>query len=204
MDFVETVDDLRKIYRPASEGARRKQLTALEPHSRRFLSLSPFAVVGTQGPDGLGDVTPRGDGPGFAQVLDDRTIALPDRPGNNRLDTLENILQNPAVGLIFMIPGMNETLRINGRARITVDPDLCAQLGMNGRPALSVMVVEIAEVYMHCSKAYIRSGLWKPDTWPDRKEMPTLGEILRDQTAIDADVQKLDAGLEENYRTQLW
>ncbi|WP_121062673.1 pyridoxamine 5'-phosphate oxidase family protein [Chachezhania antarctica] len=204
MDYIESIEDLRKVYRPASEGALRKQLTALEPHSKRFMALSPFALIGTQGPDGLGDVTPRGDGPGFAQVLDDRTIALPDRPGNNRLDTLENIVQNPAVGLIFMIPGMNETLRINGTARITADPDMCERLGMNGRPALSVLIVRIEELYMHCSKAFIRSGLWKPETWPERSEMPTLGQILRDQTAIADAAEQIDERLEDNYRKDLW
>ncbi len=204
MEFIETLESLREVYGAASEGALKKQMAVLDPHARAFLARSPFAAIGTQTPGGLGDVSPRGDGPGFVRVLDDHTLAIPDRPGNRRLDTMENIVRNPAVSLLFMIPGMNETLRINGKGRITTDPALCETLGMNGRPALSVLVIEVQEVYMHCAKAYIRSGLWKPETWPDRSEMPSLGEILRDQTAIAEEASKIDERLEENYRTQLW
>lgn len=204
MEFIETTEELRQVYGHASATALKKQLQFLDSHSKNFLARSPFAAVGTQSPDGFGDVTPRGDQPGFALVLDDRTIALPDRPGNNRLDTLENVLHDPRIGLLFMIPGMNETLRINGTARVTTDADLCQRLNVKGRPALSAMVVSVKEVYMHCSKAYIRSGLWKPDTWMDRKELPTFGQILRDQAALSVQAEQIDRSLEENYREDLW
>lgn len=204
MQFIETAEDLRAIYGEASQGALRKQLASLDEHARKFLSLSPFAVIGSQAPNGMGDVTPRGDQPGFTVALDDHTIAMPDRPGNARLDTLDNILRNPAVGLIFMIPGMNETLRINGMAKITADPNLCERLAVNGKPAKSVIVIAVHEVYMHCAKAYIRSKLWKPETWPERSSMPSLGEILRDQIAHSVAAEQIDESLAENYRKELW
>lgn len=204
MEFVTTVDALRDTYAAASDGALRKQMAQLDPHARLFSSKSPFVMIGTQDDAGNGDVTPKGDRPGFAAVLDAQTIALPDRPGNNRLDTLENVIRNPAIGLCFMIPGMNETLRINGDAQVTVDPALCEQLGVNGRPAISVLVVSIREVYLHCAKAYIRSGLWQPDTWPDRAEMPSFGEMLRDQLSIPATAQAIDDNLEQGYRKSMW
>ena len=204
MRFLTTEEELRAVYQAPSEAAVRKQLGQLEEHSRRFLDKSPFVLIGSQDRAGNADVTPKGDAPGFVQPLDDRTIAIPDRPGNNRLDTWQNILGNPAVGLIFFIPGMNETLRINGTARLTVDDTLRQQFDMNGRPALAVLVVSIREVYMHCAKAFIRSGLWKPDTWPERSEMPTLGEIIRDQLETAETASMIDEKLDENYRTALW
>ncbi|MGR3742666.1 MAG: pyridoxamine 5'-phosphate oxidase family protein [Pseudooceanicola nanhaiensis] len=204
MRFLTTEEELRAVYQAPSEAAVRKQLGQLEEHSRRFLEKSPFVLIGSQDRAGNADVTPKGDAPGFVQPLDDRTIAIPDRPGNNRLDTWQNILGNPAVGLIFFIPGMNETLRINGTARLTVDDTLRQQFAMNGRPALAVLVVSIREVYMHCAKAFIRSGLWKPDTWPERSEMPTLGEIIRDQLETAETASMIDEKLDENYRTALW
>lgn len=149
-------------------------------------------------------MSPKGDRPGFVVALDDVTLAIPDRPGNNRLDSWENVLRNPAVGLIFLIPGMDETLRINGEGRLTADPVLCKLLAVEGKPALTVLVVKIGAVYMHCAKAFMRSRLWSPQTWPERAEMPTLGQILRDQLALSQSSQELDAGLAEAYRNSLW
>lgn len=204
MKFIETKDQLRAVYQMPGDTAVRKQLDRLDVHARHFLEKSPFVMIGSQDLAGNGDVTPKGDGAGFIHVLDDTTVAIPDRPGNNRLDTWENILENPAVGLCCMIPGMNETLRINGEGRLTVDADLCQKLAMNGRPALSVLVIKIRQVYMHCAKAYIRSALWKPESWPDRSEIPTLGEIIRDQLEITASAAEIDSSLAENYRKALW
>lgn len=204
MEYVTSIAALRDTYDAPSEGALRKQMAQLDTHARSFLAKSPFVMIGTQDDTGNGDVTPKGDKPGFAAVLDARTIALPDRPGNNRLDTLENVIRNPAIGLCFMIPGMNETLRINGDAKVTFDPALCERLGVNGRPAISVLVVSIREVYLHCAKAYIRSGLWQPSTWPDRADMPSFGEMLRDQLSIPAPAQAIDDDLEQGYRKSLW
>ncbi|MEO4042978.1 pyridoxamine 5'-phosphate oxidase family protein [Hoeflea sp. CAU 1731] len=204
MNFVETREELRSVYREAKGRAVLKELKKLDPHAKGFLSRSPFLVMGTQDAEGNADTTPRGDKPGFVKVLDDTTIAIPDRPGNNRLDTWENVINNPAVGLIFLIPGMNETLRVNGTGRLTVDDDLRHAFAVEGRPALSVLVVEIKAVYMHCAKAFMRSQLWQPDTWPDRSEMPTLGQIMSDQLALAQSGEELDENLAEGYRKSMW
>ncbi len=204
MKFVETREELRARYGSPSEKAARKVLDRLDRHARAFLDHCPFVAVGTQDRSGNADVTPRGDRPGFIAVLDDRTLAIPDRPGNQRLDTFENLLENPAVGLLCLIPGMQETLRINGTARLTFDADLCTQLGVNGRPAQAVMLVEIAAVYMHCAKAFLRSSLWKPETWPPRDVMPSFGEILRDQLALETGAEEIDAALDQSYQKTMW
>ncbi len=137
-------------------------------------------------------------------MLDDHTLAIPDRPGNNRLDTWENIIVNPAVGLLFLIPGMNETLRVNGEARITADEKLREKLAVDGRPPITVLIVSIKACYMHCAKAFMRSDLWKPESWPERGTMPTLGEILRDQLALSESAATVDKSLDEAYRKSLW
>lgn len=204
MQFVTTRDELRAIYKQPGDGAVRKELKALDGHSVSFIARSPFVLIGSQDKAGNGDVTPKGDRPGFAAVLDPNTIAIPDRPGNNRLDTLENILANPAVGLLFLIPGMNETLRINGEARITVDAALRERFAVDGRPALSVMVITVRAAYMHCAKAFMRSELWKPATWPARDSMPTLGKILADQLALADGADKTDEWLAEAYKKSMW
>ena len=204
MEYIETTEALEALYGKPGDRPVRKELRMLDRHARAFIERAPFLAIGSQDGAGGADVTPRGDAPGFVRILDGRTLAIPDRPGNNRLDTWRNIVANPAVGLLFLIPGMNETLRVNGTARLTADAALCEQLAMNGKPARSVAIVKIEVIYMHCAKAFIRSGLWRPETWPDRSEMPTLGEILRDQLALEDSVEALDAGLDEAYRTRLW
>src|SRR5690606_9271033 len=160
-----------------------KEMRGLDPHARAFIAKSPFVLIGSQDEDGNGDVTPKGDKPGFVAVLDEATLAIPDRPGNNRLDTWANVLANPAVGLLLLIPGMNETLRVNGTAKITADEGLRARFAVDGKLPITVLIVSINAVYMHCAKAFMRSELWKPETWPDRAAMPTLGQILADQIA---------------------
>jgi len=204
MDYVSTREELRSAFEATHDVATKKVLRSIDGHSRRFIGKSPFLLIGSQDASGNADVSPKGDRPGFVRVLDGRTLAIPDRPGNNRLDTWENILENPAVGLIFMIPGMNETLRINGEARLTLDADLCADMQVNGRPAKAVLVVKVREVYMHCAKALIRSRLWSPDTWPPRADMPTLGTILKDQAELPGTAEAFDGILDEAYRTTLW
>lgn len=145
-------DDLRTVYPKPSDGAVNKQFDRLDPHSRRFVELSPFLCIGTSRPDGLADVSPRGGEPGFVHVLDDRHLAMPDRPGNNRLDTLTNITHAPAVGLLFFIPGFDEMLRINGLARVVTTPELMARFTAGDKPPRSVTVVEVKEVYFHCPR----------------------------------------------------
>ena len=204
MDFITTREQLRSLYRPPGDGAVRKELRQLDPHARRFLERSPFVLIGTQDREGHADVSPKGDRAGFCVALDDRTVAIPDRPGNNRLDSLENVIVNPAVGLLFLIPGMNETLRINGEGRLTADRALCERLAVEGKPALTTLIVEIGAIYMHCAKAFMRSALWAPESWPDRAEMPTLGQILRDQLALPQSREEVDASLADGYRKSMW
>ncbi len=202
--FVLTKEELRSIYKPASDRALKKEMRRLDKHARRFIANSPFMLIATQDLSGNGDVSPKGDRSGFVLVLDDNTIAIPDRPGNNRLDTLENILDNPAIGLLFMIPGMNETLRINGKARITADEAMCARFAVDGKPAVSVTIVDVEAVYMHCAKAFMRSKLWQPESWPPRDAMPTLGEMLRDQMADGSDAEQTDREIADIYAKTMW
>ena len=204
MEFVSSKEELRAHYKAPHDRSVMKELRFLDAHARNFLSKSPFVLIGSQDGDGNADVTPKGDRPGFVAVLDDFTIAIPDRPGNNRLDTFENIVANPAVGLLFLIPGMNETLRINGEGRITADVGLRQQLAVDGRQPATVLVVKTKAVYMHCAKAFMRSELWNPDSWQPREDMPTLGAILRDQLALAQSVDELDKGLDESYAKSMW
>lgn len=204
MKYITSRQELRDAFEATHDVAFRKELRFIDPHSKRFIERAPFVFIGSQDKAGNGDVSPKGDKPGFVRVLDNRTIAIPDRPGNNRLDTWENIVENPAVGLIFVIPGMNETLRINGEARLTLDQGLRNDCHVNSRPALAVLVVKVREVYMHCAKAFIRSQLWTPDSWPDRADMPTLGQMLKDQAKLAETAGEFDGILDEAYRTTLW
>lgn len=204
MEYFRSREELRAHYKPVHELALKKELRFLDPHARNFLSKCPFVLIGSQDGEGNADVTPKGDKPGFVSVLDDVTIAIPDRPGNNRLDTFENIVANPAVGLLFLIPGMNETLRINGEGRITADAGLREKLAVDGRQPATVLVVKAKAVYMHCAKAFMRSELWKPESWHARDDMPSLGAILRDHAALAETAGELDERLDESYAKSMW
>ena len=204
MEFITSRAELRQHYRAVHDLAVKKALPVLDHHAKSFIGRSPFVLIGSSDTDGNADVTPKGDKPGFVAVLDDSTLAIPDRPGNNRLDTWENIVVNPAVGLLFVIPGMNETLRVNGSGRITVDEDLRSRFIVDGKVPVSVLVVTVKASYMHCAKAFMRSELWKPESWPDRSKLPTLGEILRDQLALAETATDLDAGLDQSYKKSMW
>lgn len=193
---------LRDLYGDPSVNAVRKQIAKLDAHCRNFIAMSPFLVLGTSGVDGA-DCSPRGDGPGFVAVLDDRRLLIPDRLGNNRIDSLQNVIANPQVALIFFVPGINETLRVNGRASITVDAALLEPLSVQGRAPRSGLIVEVEQVYFHCAKALIRSRLWDPETRVDRKSFPSLGRILADQIA-GADAEATEASIAEGYRTRLY
>lgn len=204
MEYLTSIAELRAHYRTAGGNAVRKELGRLDGHCRSFIGRSPFVLIGSSDRDGNADVTPKGDKPGFVAVLDDATIAIPDRPGNNRLDTWENIVVNPAVGLLFLIPGMDETLRVNGEGRITADAALRESLAVDGKVPATVLVVSVRACYMHCAKAFMRSRLWQPESWPDRAAMPTLGEILRDQLALAETAGELDRSLDESYTKSMW
>ena len=202
--LIETAEDLRSRYGEASENSVRKSLDRLDRHCRRFIELSPFVVLATSGADGRADCSPRGDPPGFVAVLDERTVLLPDRRGNNRTDSLRNILENPHVGLLFMIPGANETLRLNGRAMLTADPDRLEPLAVNGRAPRSGLLIEVEEVFLQCTKALVRSRLWADESRVDRKTaLPSFGQMLADHTGR-SDGEAIDRRLRETLPETLY
>ena len=181
MAKIETLSDLRRIYAQPKGRSLDKQLDRLDRHCRRFIELSPFVILATQGADGRGDASPRGEAPGFVQVPDARTLLLPDRPGNNRLDSLSNILSNSQVGLLFVIPGVEEVLRVNGSAEIRDDAGLRERFSVRGKLPATVLRITVSEAYLHCAKAIMRAGLWKPESPIDRKLLPTMAQMMRDQ-----------------------
>jgi PPOX class probable FMN-dependent enzyme len=183
--MITDVDALRAHYGAASERALKKQLGHLDAHCVRFLELSPMMLLATSDGARL-DVSPKGDAPGFVRPDGPGAVLVPDWPGNNRLDGLENILRHPQVGLIFLIPGLRETLRINGRASIHDEAEMRARFETRGRLPLTVLRVEVEEVFLHCAKAFMRSRLWEPESWPARAALPKGGEILRDHIADGA------------------
>lgn len=203
---------LREMIGRAEGLAAKKSLRRLDRYCRQFIGLSPFLVIGTQSADGRADVSPRGDPAGFVQVLDDQRIAIPERPGNKRLDTLTNILEKPAVGLLFMIPGFEETLRINGRATLSRDPHLLERMTIHNRPPKVAILVRVEEAFLHCAKAFKRSNLWDPAARADRKVMPSLGRMILEQVAEaerdsrpdESKVEQIDQAIEESYRTRLY
>lgn len=203
MADITTIEALRELYPPVLERARVKTLRRLDVHCRKFISLSPFVCLASAGSDGL-DVTPRGDQPGFVHVLDDATLALPDWRGNNRLDTLANVIANPEVGLLFFIPGVDETLRVNGAAGITTHEDLTRRWMVNGNHPRSVLVIRVREAFLHCGKALIRSRLWHADARIERAELPSYGQMLKDQIQIADTAEEIEASVQEAYRTKLY
>lgn len=201
MRTIETREELRALYGAPSERAIRKQLARIDKHCRHFIERSPFLVVSSTGPHGA-DVSPRGDPPGFVTVLDEQRLLIPDRAGNNRIDSLENILADPRVGLLFFLPGVDETLRINGRARVVVGAEVEA-MALNGKAPKTALLVEVEEVFLQCAKALIRSKLWDPATRVERKSFPSFGTILADQMKEGA-AAEIDRSIEEGYRTRLY
>jgi PPOX class probable FMN-dependent enzyme len=204
-EYVTSEAALRAVVGEPRELVIKKQLAALDRHCRAFIALSPFVLIGTANPNGQCDVSPRGDAPGFVLALDDHTLAIPDRPGNRRIDSLCNIVAHGGIGLLFMIPGVEETLRINGRACIVRDAELLAQMEANGKTPTLAVVVEIEEAFLQCPKALKRSRLWDATTWPERSALPTLAQMLHDQVPMpDVTVEELDAAFEQGYRERLY
>ena len=203
MSSIATREELRDCYPQPLERSLKKSLTQLDAHMRHFISLSPFLCMGTSG-DGGGDVTPRGDSPGFVHVLDDQTLLIPDWQGNNRLDSLTNVVANPNVGLLFLIPGVNETLRVNGSAEITMEPALLERWTVNGKHPRSAMRVTVREAYLHCAKALMRSKLWSDDYRVNRTDLPTYAQMLKDQGVTTQTVEELQAAIDESYATRLY
>jgi len=203
LDLIENPERLRELYGAPSERSLKKQLTKFDKHCRAFIARSPFLVIASSDPSGRCDASPKGDAPGFVQVLDDETLLIPDRLGNNRVDTIGNLLVRPGVGLIFFVPGINETLRVNGRARVTTDPAVLEPLAVNGKVPRSGILVAAEEIYFHCGKALIRSDLWNPKKHLRRSEFPSLGRILADQ--IDGiSVEEAERQTVESYKTRLY
>lgn len=183
---ITTREALRRLYAEPRERALQKQLASLDAHAQRFIALSPFAVLASGGAAGMLDASPRGGPPGFVQLLDEHTLLLPDSPGNNRLDTLENIVDSGRLGLLFLIPGVDESLRVNGRATLTTAPARLARFADSSRPPKLVIEVEVGEVYLHCAKALMRSALWDPARRLERAALPTMGQMIKDQIGGDA------------------
>jgi PPOX class probable FMN-dependent enzyme len=179
-DLVRTEAELRALVGEPSPRARLKQLAALDEHCRAFIARAPFLLIGTADAAGACDVSPKGDAPGFVRVLDDRHLLVPDRPGNRRVDGMRNILANGHVGLLFIVPGREDTLRVNGRATIVRDEALLERLAMNGKRPVTALVVEVEQVFMHCARAFKRAGLWEPERWPDTSEVRSMQRMIWD------------------------
>ena len=182
---IATVDDLRAHYAAPRERAVKKQLAALDHHCRRFIALSPFVVIATSAARGALDASPRGGAPGFITVTDEGALLVPDAPGNNRLDSLENIVATNRVGLLFLIPGVDETLRVNGTAVLSVDPQDLERCTDARRTPTLVIRVTVEEAYLHCAKAFMRAHLWSAASLVARDALPTLGQMIQDQTGLD-------------------
>ena len=176
-----TRHELRQLYGAASERASLKELPSLDRHAQQFIALSPFVVLASANATGQMDASPRGGAPGFVKVIDTQTLLIPDAPGNNRLDTLENILDTGQLGLLFMLPGFDETLRVNGQAVLSTEPSALQQCAGARRTPVLVIRVRVQAVYLHCAKAFMRAQLWNPSRHAQRHLMPSMGEMLRDQ-----------------------
>ncbi|MGF1475702.1 MAG: pyridoxamine 5'-phosphate oxidase family protein [Geminicoccaceae bacterium] len=201
---IETEEKLRSIMGLPGELAANKVIDRIDEHCRRFIETSPFLVLTTRAADGHLDLSPKGDPHGFVAVLDEKTLALPDRLGNNRTDSLSNLLHDPHAGLIFMVPGRTETLRVAGTAIITDDQKLRERLAHQGKPPKLVIVVRMERAYFHCAKCMIRSDLWRPENWPQTDDFPSLGRVVRDHAAASLTTAEADARIEEDERERLY
>ena len=195
--------ELRETYREPAPRAQQKVLDRIDRHARDFIALSPFCVISSLGADGRQDTSPRGDPPGFVAVLDERTLLIPDRPGNNQVDSLQNVLAHPEVGLLFLVPGMNETLRVSGTAEIVTDEALLAPLTVGRKAPPSGLRITVEEAFLHCGRSLIRSRLWEADAQIDRACYPTYGQVLADQIR-GANAAEIDASEEEANRERLY
>ena len=200
---ISTVEELEAIYGEPVKQALVKEIAHISDHYRTFIERSPFMVLSSVADEGL-DCSPRGDPPGFVRVIDEKTVIIPDRRGNNRIDTLRNIVRDPRVSLLFLVPGVGETLRINGSARISVDPDLCVSFDMNGKTPRSVIIVTTDRVYFQCQKALARSRLWDPDMHIERKELPTAGDILQALNTDEFDGNTYDKNYPERLKNTIY
>lgn len=202
-DAIHTEAELNGMFPEPASPSTAKVTTRLTPAYRRMIEASPFVAVSTSGPEGL-DCSPRGDTAGFVRIADDSTILLPERRGNNRLDTLRNLVHDPRIALLFLIPGIGETMRVNGTAILSRDPGLCASFTVQGNAPQVVIVVQIAAVYFQCARAIVRSGLWEPSRFRSPGELPTAGTMLADASAGVEGGPDYDARLPDRIRTTLY
>lgn len=203
MHTVTRIDALESLYGDPGEASLVKEADRITPEYRAWIEASPFAALATCGPEGL-DCSPRGDAPGFIRVQDDRTLLLPDRRGNNRIDSLKNILRDPRIALLFLVPGIGETLRVNGRAAISADPDLLARFAVDGKLPRTVLVIAVESVFFQCSRAIVRSDLWNPDKRVPRHAIPSAGQILAARSADRIDGEAYDKALPDRVRQTLY
>lgn len=197
--------ELRNVIGAPNPGSINKEMAALDELCRQFIVLSPILFISTVGADGRADVSPRGDKPGFVQILDDRTIAIPDRPGNRRVDTMLNILANPSnsVGLIFLVPGIDEVMRASGRATITRDPTVLASMAVDGKQPKLAIVISLEEVFFHCGKALKRAGLWNSASQIDRTVFPSYAQVIHRRRPHEP-LEKIEKFIADNYRDELF
>ena len=200
---IETVEQLEALYGYPGETSLVKELDHIIPEYAAFIEASPFAALATSGPEGL-DCSPRGDLPGFVRMQDPRTLLMPDRRGNNRADSLKNIIRDPRVALLFLVPGSGTTLRVNGRAHISIDAALCASFTVEGKPARSVTVIAVEAVYFQCARAIRRSDLWNPEKHVDPKSLPTPGRILEVTSRKSIDGEAYDREWPERAKASMW
>jgi hypothetical protein len=203
MSIIATVEQLEAIYGQPNEASTVKVSARITPPYRALIDKSPFAALATCGPEGL-DCSPRGDLPGFVRVHDEKTLMVPDRRGNNRIDSLRNIVRDPRVALLFLIPGSGSTLRVNGRAQVSVDTDLLASFGVGGKAPRTVIIMTVDEIYFQCARAILRSDLWNPDKRIDPKTLPTPGEILAAMSDNRVGGENYDKVWPERARQSLW
>lgn len=195
--------DLRRLYRKPHPLVVRKVIDHLDQGARSFIAQATFVLLATASPGGA-DASPRGGPAGFVTVLDDHRLAFADLAGNNRLDSYRNLLDQPSVGLLFLVPGVGETLRVNGRATLTADPEVLAAVALDGRPPRTAVGVDVDACYIHCAKATRRSGLWQPDTWPSEEDRPSAACILNDHLGLDIDPKVIEDDLEDSYVKTMW
>jgi len=192
---VTSIDQLRGVIPPPGEPALRKELSYIDQYCRELIARSPFLLLGTSNARGQCDVSPKGDVPGFVKVLDDHTLVIPDRPGNQRADSLTNLVENPHVGLLFVVPGVDWTLRVNGRATIVRDADVLERSAVNGKRPVLGIAVDVEEAFLHCPRCFARSNLWDTGTWMPEAEQPSFAQVIRDHAKIELPLEVVEQGV---------
>ena len=197
---VRSSEELREMVASPSGTAVEKEITYLDEASRAFIAQSPFVLVGTSASDGSCDVSPKGDAPGFTLVLDEQTLVIPDRPGNRRADSMTNIIENPHVGLLFLVPGASDTLRVNGRAEIIYDDDVLAQMEAGGKLPKFGFAVHVEQAFLHCAKCINRSSLWDRDTWPSPSDVPSAAALMLGHVKYEGTAEEFQRAYDEGVR----